>query len=569
MAADDITIENLRQLLHIQTELREQAESQWRKAQRVLVGLLESFAPEEVDQRLKSGQPLDHLPVDELEKLVRQQIGSRLHQVQSLLKESQSTQRVEALREQVEKMIDQAERSKEEGKRLQDQINRLEAEKIDLLNQLAALRAITQAEPPAIIADHLSPSAQDSSQPPEPDWMAAWRKTETFERDSSILKMIAETGLARRPLIEAQVAGLLGIKKPGGSIQALMTRLEERDLIEVLRPWSGDGAGSGGRLPDLLRLTEQGRLAYWLRDIAGFGGGLPDPDLYLRATAMAVFCPIMQYHSDFNDRRLLSRDRTPWNVQAVTGDQEVLPVFRKFVNLRMNLVPYIASEALASCQTGLPLMRALTLEYPLDRDCAGFPFQYLFGSSLLVAPVTTPGDVQLQVYLPKGVWTDLWTGEIHHGPNAMTMPVPRDRIPVFLGSGAILPLNLGETFTLSNPVGNSVERYQNLCFKISPQGESSFKWYDYTRQETGVIRCRQDADGKSVSIQLPAIPYPVHLILPGSKIETAEINGDKIPTVEHQLKNQLNAFYLHSEKNEVILRVHANQGAQVAIQFFR
>jgi len=86
---------------------------------------------------------------------------------------------------------------------------------------------------------------------------------------------------------------------------------------------------------------------FWGWDIAGFGGGLPDPDLYLRATAMAVFCPIMQYHSDFNDRRLPSRDRTPWNVQAVTGDQEVLPVFRKFVNLRMNLVPYIASEALA------------------------------------------------------------------------------------------------------------------------------------------------------------------------------------------------------------------------------
>jgi hypothetical protein len=81
MAGEEITLDNLRQLLSIQTELREQAETHWRKAQRVLVSLLETFAPEEVDLRLKSGRPLDHLPVDELEQLVRQQVGNRLHQV--------------------------------------------------------------------------------------------------------------------------------------------------------------------------------------------------------------------------------------------------------------------------------------------------------------------------------------------------------------------------------------------------------------------------------------------------------------------------------------------------------
>ena len=117
----DITIENLRQLLHIQTELREQAEIRWRKAQRVLVGLLESFAPEEVDQRLKAGQPLDHLPVDELEQLVRQQVGNRLLQAQSLLKESQNAQRVQNLRDQVEKLAVRTDELQKENKRLQDQ----------------------------------------------------------------------------------------------------------------------------------------------------------------------------------------------------------------------------------------------------------------------------------------------------------------------------------------------------------------------------------------------------------------------------------------------------------------
>lgn len=264
MAGEEITIDNLRQLLSIQTDLREQAETRWRKAQRVLVSLLETFAPEEVDQRLKNGRPLDHLPVDELEQLVHQQVGNRLHQVQRLLSDSQSAQRVQNLREQLEKLIAQNEELQKENKQLQDRINRLEAEKIDLLDQLAALRAVSQEQRESMAEQKKDNSAQDESEPPEPVWMATWRQAETFERDAGVLKMIAETGLARRPVIEAQAAELLGIKKAGGSLQALMTRLEDLHLIERFRPWTADGAGTGGKFPDLVRLTDQGRLAYWL-----------------------------------------------------------------------------------------------------------------------------------------------------------------------------------------------------------------------------------------------------------------------------------------------------------------
>lgn len=264
MAGEEITIDNLRQLLSIQTDLREQAETRWRKAQRVLVSLLETFAPEEVDQRLKNGRPLDHLPVDELELLVRQQVGNRLHHVQRLLNDSQTAQRVQNLRDQLEKLIAQNEELQKENKQLQDRINRLEAEKIDLLDQLAALRAVSQEQRQTTAEQELDNSAHDGSDPPEPVWMASWRQAETFERDAGILKLIAETGLARRPVIEAQAAELLGIKKAGGSIQALMTRLEDLHLIERFRPWTAEGAGTGGKFPDLVRLTDQGRLAYWL-----------------------------------------------------------------------------------------------------------------------------------------------------------------------------------------------------------------------------------------------------------------------------------------------------------------
>ena len=101
---------------------------------------------------------------------------------------------------------------------MQDQINQLEVEKIDHLNQLAALQTVaSQEKQPKISNIQILNSKKDYTLP-ELTWMVDWWQTETFERDSAILKMIAETGLARRPLIEAQAAEMLGGKKPGGSI---------------------------------------------------------------------------------------------------------------------------------------------------------------------------------------------------------------------------------------------------------------------------------------------------------------------------------------------------------------
>ena len=79
-------------------------------------------------------------------------------------------------------------------------------------------------------------------------------------------------------------------------------------------------------------------ILYWGWDLAGFSGPVPDAELYLRATAAATFMPIMQYHSEFHHHRPPLRDRTPWHVQKTTGDQRVLPDFRRYAQLRERLV---------------------------------------------------------------------------------------------------------------------------------------------------------------------------------------------------------------------------------------
>lgn len=282
MASDDITIENLRQLLHIQTELREQAETRGRKAQRVLVGLLETFAPDEVDQRLKSGRPLDSLPVEELEQLVRQHIGNQLHQAQVLLKDSQSAKTLQHNRDQLDKLRSQYESLRGENAHLVSQVASLETERNNLLNQVAALQSAAPAySEKSSKLEEVKPTDTEkmNDRPPEPDWMVSWRQAETFDRDSRILIMIGKTGLSRRPVIEAQAAEILGIKKAGGSLQAMITRLTDLLLIETFRPWAADGAGTGGRFPDLVRLAERGQMTYWL--LTGENPSINEYDLLL------------------------------------------------------------------------------------------------------------------------------------------------------------------------------------------------------------------------------------------------------------------------------------------------
>ena len=174
---------------------------------------------------------------------------------------------------------------------------------------------------------------------------------------------------------------------------------------------------------------------FWGWDLAGFSGEVPSSELYLRAAAMACFCPVMQYHAEYNHHRLPSNDRTPWNIAERTGDPRVIPVFRRFAQVREQIVPYLVEQAARTVETGRPLMRALGFEYPDDARAWDHPFQYLLGDDLLVAPVFEPGVTSLEVYLPEGQWVDFWTGERIAGGRSADREVPLDTIPVYTREG--------------------------------------------------------------------------------------------------------------------------------------
>jgi alpha-glucosidase (family GH31 glycosyl hydrolase) len=146
---------------------------------------------------------------------------------------------------------------------------------------------------------------------------------------------------------------------------------------------------------------------------------------------MAAFCPIMQYHSEYNHHRRPSRDRTPWNVAERNDDRRALTIFGRFVQLRERLLPYLVEQGHRAVERRLPLMRALMFETD-DERIWDFPEEYLLGDDLLIAPVTTEGAMTLTVYLPPGDWVDPWSDEPLTGPRIVERPAPLDEIPVFV-----------------------------------------------------------------------------------------------------------------------------------------
>ncbi|NEA31397.1 TIM-barrel domain-containing protein [Streptomyces sp. SID13031] len=171
-------------------------------------------------------------------------------------------------------------------------------------------------------------------------------------------------------------------------------------------------------------------IVYWGWDLAGFSGPVPDAELYLRAAAASVFMPIMQYHSEFNHHQLPLRDRTPWYVGETTGDERVVPLFRRYAELRERLVAYLTEQAALTISTDRPLMRPLFFDYPADEEIWNHPHQYLLGNDLLINPVLEPAATTWTTYLPAGDWIDVWTGEpVPHG--LVTREVPLEIVPVY------------------------------------------------------------------------------------------------------------------------------------------
>ena len=170
-------------------------------------------------------------------------------------------------------------------------------------------------------------------------------------------------------------------------------------------------------------------LPYVSHDIGSFKGRHLADDKYVRWVQLGAFQPINRLHSDHGDR-------LPWQY---TGKARAAAA--RFLRLRGSLVPLLYTLARRAHDSGLPIARAMYLQWPEREGAYRRDRQYMLGRDLLVAPVGKPGDPgRKTVWFPPGRWFDLFTGRSHVGPRVETLSVPLDRMPVFARGGSLLPL---------------------------------------------------------------------------------------------------------------------------------
>lgn len=147
--------------------------------------------------------------------------------------------------------------------------------------------------------------------------------------------------------------------------------------------------------------------------------------------------------------------------------KEEQDIYRFYVKLRYSLAPYIYSMALEAAQNGMPIVRSMPLCFPDDRNCDDMTYQYMFGDNFCVGIFTN------EIYLPKGTWTDAWSGEkVVSKGETFTREYPSNRAGLlFIREGAIIPTQPDVEYLGARP-------FDRVILKVYPHGDSAYTMLD-------------------------------------------------------------------------------------------
>jgi len=234
--------------------------------------------------------------------------------------------------------------------------------------------------------------------------------------------------------------------------------------------WSGDIGNDWETLrrqiPAGLNYVITG-LPYWTTDCGGFfrpANQYADTtyhERFLRWFQYATFCPLQRVHGYQTDTEF-------WRFGPKVEREAA-----RYLNLRYRLLPYIYSQTAAVTFSGSTLMRPLVMDFAGDNKALEQSYEYMFGTSILVAPVVSPNVNAWDVYLPehKAGWYNFWTGDKVAGGQTVSADAPIDKIPLFVKSGSIIPLCAEKQHTADN--ANDVTE-----LRIYAGADASFQLYE-------------------------------------------------------------------------------------------
>ena len=287
-----------------------------------------------------------------------------------------------------------------------------------------------------------------------------------------------------------------------------MTRAAYAGLQRYTFGWTGDSgcaddvtkgwAQMAGQIPVLLS-AGLGVIPFTTTDISGYCGEIDDypamAELFTRWIQLGAFNPLSRIHHEGNNAV------EPW-----LFGEEAERNAKAAIELKYSLLPYIYTYAREAHELGLPIMRPMVMEFPMDTETYSLDTQFMFGEEMLVAPVVKKSARSRNLYLPEGTWIDFNDKKSEFsGEQWMTVDAPLSKIPIFVRKGSIIPRMPVMNYTREN------ETYP-VTFEVFPaiEGESAdFCLYEDDGEDLGYLRgeflrtpvsCRTLTEGYEIEI---------------------------------------------------------------------
>ncbi|RXS90451.1 alpha-xylosidase [Geobacillus sp. PK12] len=243
--------------------------------------------------------------------------------------------------------------------------------------------------------------------------------------------------------------------------------------------WGGDCYATYESMAESLRgglsLGLSG-FGFWSHDIGGFEN-TASADLYKRWTAFGLLSSHSRLHGN-------QSYRVPW-----LFDEEAVDVTRFFTKLKYKLMPYIYAQAVKSANEGIPMMRAMVLEFSDDPSCDYLDRQYMFGDSLLVAPIFN-GEGIASYYLPEGVWTHLLSNKQIKGGRWLKETYDYMSLPLFVRPNSIIAIGSNDT----TPVYDYMDHVEFHVFELEDGKTASTHIYNTDGEMEQSVLARREGN---------------------------------------------------------------------------
>lgn len=221
-----------------------------------------------------------------------------------------------------------------------------------------------------------------------------------------------------------------GLKKYDRRRPYIITRAAYSGTQKYSTVWTGDNHSIWSHLemaiPIILNLGMSG-FSFAGCDVGGFSGDATK-ELLARWVWLGSVTPLFRNHSAMG-----TRHQEPW-----CYDEELTDIYRKAVNFRYRIIPYIYDLFYEAEKTGIPVFRPLVLEYEDDINTFELNDELMLGEYLIASPVTTEGAKKKMVYLPRGNWYNYFTKE-KYSCGYHIVDAPLDTMPIFIKEGSIIP----------------------------------------------------------------------------------------------------------------------------------